>query len=172
MLRIGSCSCSCSCSRIFSARPQSILIFEILKKKRDKSKRKEKPENKSAKSKKHKSKIKGRKKKERQKGKKWKKWICLFAFFLHYLFCFLDLFFIYLFCILFFAWKKTNKNKKQLEKNKMNAKKCKWTNPFFHFSLFDVPFFPHLCCFRFFSVLKFCFLIFHVFSFFLAFFQV
>ena len=39
------------------------------------------------------------------------------------------------------------------------------------FSLFDVPFFHHFFCFRFFSVLKVCFLMFHVFSFFLHFFK-
>ena len=51
------------------------------------------------------------------------------------------------------------KSKKSKSKKQNNAKKCKWTSPLFphYFSLFDVPFFPHLFCFRFFSVLKFCF---------------
>ena len=47
--------------------------------------------------------------------------------------------------------------------------KCKENangHPVSPFFIFDFPFFPHLFCFLFFSVLKFCFLMFHLFSFF------
>jgi len=105
--------------------------------------------------------------KERQKGKNMEKqWICPFAFFLH-LFCFLDLFFLVAFCL----EKKKSKIKaktKQIRKSEINATKMQMDKSFFFpgcFSLFDVPFFPIYFASVFFPVLKFCFLIFHVFPF-------
>ena len=118
-------------------------------------KRKEQPKSKSAKSKKHKStltwKTRGKqgKSKRGNMGTKMDLSICIsFA-------CILLFRFTFFFC--FFPGKKQKqskiKAKKQFEKAKYMHKKCKWTNPFFFpfFSLFDVPFFPHLFCFRFFS---------------------
>ena len=93
-----------------------------------------------------------------------------FAFFV-LLFCFFVASFLLFFC--FFPGKKQTKSKKKANrKSKINAKKCKWTSPFFSFFFpFCLSIFSHLFCFLFFSVLKFCFLIFHVFSFFFVFFS-
>ena len=61
--------------------------------------------------------------------------------------------FLLLFCFLFFQGKKQKKQNKSKIKakleSKINAKKMQMANSMF--SLFDVPFFPHLFCFRFFS---------------------
>ena len=138
----------------------------------------EKLKSKSAKSKKHKSKIKGEKrgKKEKQKGgkteKKWKNGLVHLLFF-----CFFDLLFV-CFCfafILLFSRQKAKKSKikaKQKQKKADRKSKKKATNMqmgksiFSLFFLFASPLFSHLFCFLFFSILKSCFLIFHVFSFF------
>ena len=147
-----------------SARPPLILTFLKLEKKAQQKQKNKKPKSKSAKSKKHKSKIEGTKKgvkKESQKGETWeKKWTCPFAFFLH-LCCFLDLL---LFCFLFFPDKK---QKKQNKSKTRKQNKCKENaNGQFHvFPFLTFLFFPIYFA-SVFSVLKFCFLIFHVFSFF------
>jgi len=62
----------------------------------------------------------------------------------------------------------------QIEKANTMPKKMQMDKSIFSpfLSLVDVPFFPIYFASGFCSVLKFCFLIFHVFSFFLAFFQV
>ena len=147
----------------------------------------EKLKSKSAKSKKHKSKIKGEKrgKKEKQKGGKTEKngkmdlSIC---FFFAFLICFLFAFVLLLFCFfpgkkqkLLFSRQKAKKSKikaKQKQKKADRKSKKKATNMqmdksiFSLFFLFASPLFSHLFCFLFFSILKSCFLIFHVFSFF------
>ena len=96
---------------------------------------------------------------------------CPFAFFLQ-LFCFFDVFFVcfYFAFIVRFVFKK--QKKMQNKSKKMQIEKAKkLSNGQVHVFPMFFPFltflFPHLFCFRFFSVLKFCFLIFHVFSFFL-----
>ena len=117
----------------------------------------------------------GKKKRENQKGKMRKQWTCPFAFFFAFILLSRFAFFLLAF-ILLFAWKKKTckrKAKKSKSKKQNNAKKNAHgqVHCFPIFSLFDVPFFPHLFCFRFFSVLKFCFLMFHVFSIFCIFFS-
>ena len=139
-----------------------------------KKKKWKKAQSKSAKSQKHKSKIKGEKqgaKKESQKGKKtWEKMDLSICIFFH-LFCFLDWL---LFCIYFaVCLEKTCKikaTKKQIEKAKYS--KCKWTSPFVSmFFPFLTFFFSPFILLPVFSGLKFCFLIVHLFSFFLHFFK-
>ena len=98
-----------------------------------------------------------RKKRKSKKGKTWKPWTCPFAFFFH-LFFFLDF---------FFQGKQQNRCKiKANRESKINAKKCKWTSPFFShvFSLFNFPFFAPcfsplilLLCFLDFADLLFAF---------------
>ena len=155
-------------------------FFKTWKKK--KTKKKEKPESKSAKCKKHKSKIKEKKKKKKrkdkkQKNKKGKNMDLSICIFLH-LFCFFD-FFLLLFCFFLLfsrqeAKKKAKKKKKQ-NRSKKTKKQKKATKMqmdksiFSCFSPFWRSFFSHLFCFLYFSVLKFCFLIFHLFSFFCIF---
>ena len=92
--------------------------------------------------------------------------ICIFFA----LFILFSRFVFYLFILYFvFCLEKNKEKQKTTRKDKINAN---GQIQFSIFSLFGVPFFPHLFCFRFFSVLKFCFLIFHEFPFFWAFFQV
>ena len=104
----------------------------------------------------------------------WKTWSCPFAVFLH-LFCFLDLLFFcfYFAFILLSAWKKAKQMQNKSKQNSKSKKQNNWKNAngqvhFFFpcYSPFWRSFFSHLFCFRFFWVLKLCFLIFHVFSFF------
>jgi len=98
--------------------------------------------------------------------------ICIhFAFSICFFFAFI------LLLLLFFSRQKANKKQKKQKKtnreSKINAKKMQMDKSicFPFFSLVDVPFFPHFFLFPFVSVLKCCFLIFHVFSFFCGFFK-
>ena len=99
--------------------------------------------------------------------------ICMFFVF----FAFFDLLFVcFFFVFILLSRQKAPKKKakkKQIEKAKKKQQKCKGTSPFFShfFTLFDVLCFPIYFASCFFSVLKFCFLMFHVFSFFLLFFS-
>ena len=122
-----------------------------------------------------------REKKESQKGVKHVENMVLsicsfFAFILLSWFAVFLAFILHLFC--FLPGKKQNKCK--IKAKKTANQKSKITekmqmDKFIFFShvipLFDVPFFPCILL-PFFWVLKLCFLIFHVFSFFFAFFQV
>ena len=99
-----------------------------------------------------------------------KQWTCPFAFFCIY-FAFSICFFLHLFCFLpgKKQKKQNNTKKKQIEKanrkSKISAKKCKWTSPFFpFFPPLKFLFFTHLFMLPVFFSLKFCCLIFHVFS--------
>ena len=108
-----------------------------------------------------------------KKEKKWKKWTCPFAFFLH-LFCFFDLsflaFVLHFFC--FFPGKKQNKCKIKAKKtnreSKINAKKMQMDKSIFlHFffpfwlSFFFSLFFCFYFAFVFFGFCWFSFCLFH-----------